>query len=380
MPAWSLRADDEIPAPPPRGSHRRQPGDLLARSDTASTHHRVAASRPVFSPPPAGVTATRPALPPTAATNDEDALPVTYATNGHDNGRIVVREGAGRGAGSGAGGVGRTGAAVRVARGGRWVGALRVDGRAGAARVRAAVGAGTSRQTARRARGRSTTNRGRCGSCCMTPRQVRMVISARCCSSSRPAHGARSRTRSSFHPVPRQANSLRLFTIFVRLFYVWPQRIYSVMTLLLGEAAENSADIKTVVLACLPSVLFLVILGFVFFRMLSRSRKLMKTIDHPSMEVHHHGFLAKLYFRAVGLHSANTVGRIARYHQRHRAFLSSGSVCPQCGRTLLNRSWMPLVRCLDSDGNPVRLIAASAKGAYFACPFCDCRWPFRQQV
>ena len=85
-----LRADDEIPPPPPRGSHRRQPGDLFARGGVSSTHHRVAASRPVFSPPPAGVTATRPA--PTAATGDEDALPVAYATNGRDNGKIVVRE------------------------------------------------------------------------------------------------------------------------------------------------------------------------------------------------------------------------------------------------------------------------------------------------
>ena len=92
-----LRADDEMPPPPPRGSHRRQPGDLLARHDVSSARHRVAAAHGAFSPPPAGVTVTRPApmpaaLPPAAATGDEDALPVAYATNGHDNGKIIVRE------------------------------------------------------------------------------------------------------------------------------------------------------------------------------------------------------------------------------------------------------------------------------------------------
>ena len=152
------------------------------------------------------------------------------------------------------------------------------------------------------------------------------------------------------------------------------------MSLLLAEAAENPADIQTLVLASLPIVLFLVILGFISFRALARSRMLLKNLDHPSMEVLPHGFWARLYFRAFGLYTANTVGRLARYHPQHRAFLSSGSVCPQCGQTLLNRSWMPLVRCLDCDGNPVRLMEASARGASFACPFCDCRWPIRRRA
>ena len=79
-----LRADDENPPRPARGSHHRQPGDLLARNVALPANRRSA--RPVFSPPPAGVAMIRPAA------GDEDSLPVSYATNGHDRGTVAVRE------------------------------------------------------------------------------------------------------------------------------------------------------------------------------------------------------------------------------------------------------------------------------------------------
>ncbi len=93
-----LRADDEGPPPSPRGSHRRQPGDLLARG------------RGGIDPSPGGhgasgvqSAARRGDAPPDRARRravadgghgggDEDALPVAYATRGQDDGKIAVRE------------------------------------------------------------------------------------------------------------------------------------------------------------------------------------------------------------------------------------------------------------------------------------------------
>ena len=92
-----LRADDEEPTRAPRGSHRRQPGDMLARNDAMTSPQR-----PV-GPPPAGVAVVRaaptaPAAPaaPTAPlvppVDDEGPLPVLYTASGNESGKVAVRE------------------------------------------------------------------------------------------------------------------------------------------------------------------------------------------------------------------------------------------------------------------------------------------------
>ncbi|MBV9658537.1 MAG: hypothetical protein JO295_10545 [Verrucomicrobia bacterium] len=130
----------------------------------------------------------------------------------------------------------------------------------------------------------------------------------------------------------------------------------------------------------LPVVLVLLALQFLLRgKMKALSTKLShENINNPQGGPHQHSLWARLYFRATGLLVANTLGRIARYHPRHIAFLSSGSVCPHCGQTLFTSSWMPLVRCYDAAGNPVALTEASQRGAEFGCPQCQYRWPIRK--
>ena len=93
-----LRADDENPPRPAPGSHRRQPGDMLARRAglPSAASGRLAARG--FSPPPAGVSVVRPGSALVAVANDnanasDDPLPVSYVTRGsNEGGTVVVRE------------------------------------------------------------------------------------------------------------------------------------------------------------------------------------------------------------------------------------------------------------------------------------------------
>ena len=91
-----LRADDENPPRPPPGSHRRQPGDMLARHNESgpTVAGRLAARG--FTPPPAGVSVVRPAATPAAVAAvaaSDDPLPVSYTTRGsNEGGTVTVRE------------------------------------------------------------------------------------------------------------------------------------------------------------------------------------------------------------------------------------------------------------------------------------------------
>ena len=75
-----LRADDENPPRPPHGSHRRQPGDMLAHNASPTPVRRF------ISPPPAAAMAVKP-----NADND-GPLPVAYTTTGRESGKVAVRE------------------------------------------------------------------------------------------------------------------------------------------------------------------------------------------------------------------------------------------------------------------------------------------------
>jgi hypothetical protein len=133
-------------------------------------------------------------------------------------------------------------------------------------------------------------------------------------------------------------------------------------------------------LTLLPLALFGLIFGLLFRRKIKalRAKISADSLNNPQGGPHNHHPLAKLYFRTVGWVAANTLGRFCHYADQHMAFLASGSVCQRCGQTLLNRSWMPLSRCVDSAGNPVPLIEASKSGAEFECPSCHFRWPLRK--
>ena len=127
------------------------------------------------------------------------------------------------------------------------------------------------------------------------------------------------------------------------------------------------------------------VLAFLVFFFLNRKIAALKTklspasFNNPQGGPHQHSRLAKLYFRTVGFLVANILGRFFQYDQRHRDFFSSGSVCQQCGETLLNSSWMPLARCLDSAGNPVPMMEINKRGAQCECPICQFRWPIRKK-
>ena len=92
-----LRADDENPPRPTPGSHRRQPGDLLARHDgSAPDAADVHLAAREFGPPPAGVAVTRSSsdlAPAAVADAYDDPLPVSYVTRGsNEGGTVVARE------------------------------------------------------------------------------------------------------------------------------------------------------------------------------------------------------------------------------------------------------------------------------------------------
>ena len=151
---------------------------------------------------------------------------------------------------------------------------------------------------------------------------------------------------------------------------------------IVAATLQNDSVLGNFALAFLPVVLFIWMFYFLFRRKIAAllTKLSAPSVDNPQGGPHHHHPLAKLYFRAIGFVVANTIGKLSHYDKRHVAFLTSGSVCQQCGETLLNRSWMPLVRCFDSAGNPVSLTEASKKGAEFECPQCHFRWPIRNNA
>ena len=148
---------------------------------------------------------------------------------------------------------------------------------------------------------------------------------------------------------------------------------------LMAVPTHNDTGVPGFALSLLPVVLFILVLYFFLRRKIAalQTKLSAANINNPEGGPHKHHRLAKLYFRTVGFLAANTVGRFSHYDKRHRAFFSSGSVCQQFGETLLNSSWMPLARCLDSAGNPLLLMEASKKGVEFECPNCHFRWPIR---
>ena len=153
-------------------------------------------------------------------------------------------------------------------------------------------------------------------------------------------------------------------------------------SIVIAASLDNDSGLGNFALSLLPLVLFILIFYFLFRRKIAalQAKLSASSVNNPQGGPQHHHPLARLYFRAIGFFAANSVGRFSHYDKRHIAFLSSGSVCQQCGETLLNRSWMPLARCLDSDGNPVPLMEASKKGAEFECPNCHFRWPIRKKA
>ena len=152
--------------------------------------------------------------------------------------------------------------------------------------------------------------------------------------------------------------------------------------IVIAASLDNDSGLGNFALSVLPLVLFILIFYFFFRRKIAalQAKLSAASINNPEGGPHRHHSLARAYFRAIGFFAGNFLGRFRHYDKRHMAFLSSGYVCQQCGETLLNRSWMPLVRCLDSDGNPMPLMEASKKGAEFECANCHFRWPIRNKA
>lgn len=87
--------------------------------------------------------------------------------------------------------------------------------------------------------------------------------------------------------------------------------------------------------------------------------------------------MSNLYLKLVGSFTAATMGRIDRYSDEHRAFLSSGYVCGGCRRTLMRWWGVADVAALSPQGTPVPLTQARRRADRWRCPKCQHTWPFR---
>ena len=75
---------------------------------------------------------------------------------------------------------------------------------------------------------------------------------------------------------------------------------------------------------------------------------------------------------------AHTIGRLDRYTNEHRKFLSSGLVCQKCNEMLIGKWGTAGVNCYDANDKRIPIILARLKGRYFECPKCLHQWPSRQ--
>ena len=88
--------------------------------------------------------------------------------------------------------------------------------------------------------------------------------------------------------------------------------------------------------------------------------------------------ISNWYLKAVGRFTAATIGKLDGYSDEHRRWLSSGYVCQNCNRTLMDRWGVAEVNCYAADGQRVPLLMIRIKGRVFECPKCSYRWPFRE--
>ena len=86
--------------------------------------------------------------------------------------------------------------------------------------------------------------------------------------------------------------------------------------------------------------------------------------------------MSNMFLKLVGKFSA-AIGALDNYSSEHQKFLSSGYICPHCGKTLMKRWGIADVKCYTTTGEKVPLIAARQRGEIFECPECQYRWRLR---
>ncbi len=86
--------------------------------------------------------------------------------------------------------------------------------------------------------------------------------------------------------------------------------------------------------------------------------------------------MSNLYLQFVGALSA-WVGKLDRYSEEHKKFLSSGYICPQCKKTLMKPWGFADVNCYSVSGEKIPLLKARAFSEFAECPNCKYRWKLR---
>ena len=86
--------------------------------------------------------------------------------------------------------------------------------------------------------------------------------------------------------------------------------------------------------------------------------------------------MSNWYLKLTGKLQA-AIGRLDKYSDEHRGFLSSGYECPRCKQTLMRWWGVADVVCLRDNGEKVSLAIARIKGKEFQCPKCRHKWKLR---